>query len=120
MDIAAQLATILRSVGFIVKEEVRYMPIGCWPRSPELKLLGQVVGEMLTGGLEGLSLRLFTRDLGWTKEATLVFLAKVRKSIRDRNVRACFTTYVALQLLGQQTLTSASYAVCGRKPLHGA
>ena len=120
LDVATQFANILRSVGFIVTEEVRYMPVGRWPRDPRLKRLGHIMGEGLMAGLEGLSLRLFTRDLGWTKEATLVFLAKVRKSIRDRNVRACFTTYVALQLLGQQTLTSASYAVCGRKPLHGA
>jgi hypothetical protein len=59
-------------------------------------LLGQVVGEMLTGGLEGLSLRLFTRDLGWTKEETLIFLAKVRKSIWDCNIRVYFIVYVAL------------------------
>ena len=118
LDITAQFANILRSVGFIVTEEVRYMPVGRWPRDPRLKRLGHIMGEGLMAGLEGLSLRLFTRDLGWTKEETLVFLTKVRKSIRDRNVRAYFRAYVAPQPVGQQTLTSTSYAVCGRKPLH--
>ena len=73
VNVATHLVKILRSVGSIVKEEVRYVHIECWLRDLKLILLGQVVGEMLTGGPEGLSLRLFTRDLGWTKEEALIF-----------------------------------------------
>lgn len=119
LNAVAKVADLLRNAGFVVTEEIRHMPIGSWPRDPGRKRLGRVVGEMLTSGLEGLSLRLFTRYLGWTKEETLVYLTKVRKSIRDRNVKAYFKVYVTLQTLRQQTLTSASYALRGYKPLHG-
>jgi hypothetical protein len=42
----------------------------------------------LTGGLEGLTLALFRRSLGWTKEDVEVFLVDVRKELNDRKIHA--------------------------------
>lgn len=41
--------------------------------------------ENMSGSLSGLSMALFTRGLGWTKEALEVFLVDVRKDMRDRS-----------------------------------
>lgn len=44
--------------------------------------------EDLGGGLEGLSVALFTRVLGWSKEETDIFLAGVRKDMKDTKIHA--------------------------------
>jgi hypothetical protein len=44
--------------------------------------------EDLGPGLEGLSMALFTRILGWTKEETDVFLAGVRKDMKNTKIHA--------------------------------
>jgi len=40
----------------------------------------------ITGGLEGLTLALFTRGLGWAKEDAEVFLVDVRKELNDTKI----------------------------------
>lgn len=39
---------------------------------------------LMEDSLEAYSLALYTRVLGWTREELTVFLAEVRKEIRDR------------------------------------
>lgn len=40
------------------------------------------------GGLEGLSLALLTRGLGWDKERVLAYLTAVRKDLYDPKIHA--------------------------------
>jgi hypothetical protein len=42
----------------------------------------------LEPGLEGLSMAIFTRILGWTKEETEVFLTLVRKDMKDTKIHS--------------------------------
>ena len=42
----------------------------------------------LKEGLEGFSLVLFTRILGWSPEEVQVMLSKVRKDLEDRSIHA--------------------------------
>jgi len=42
--------------------------------------------EATAPGLEGLSLGLFTRVLGWTKEEVEVFLVGVRRDMKDTRI----------------------------------
>lgn len=42
----------------------------------------------LKEGIEGFSLVLFTRILGWAPEEVQVLLSKVRKDFEDRNIHA--------------------------------
>lgn len=42
----------------------------------------------LKEGLEGFSLVLFTRVLGWSPEEVQVLLSKVRKDLENRNIHA--------------------------------
>ncbi|KND92589.1 hypothetical protein TOPH_02811, partial [Tolypocladium ophioglossoides CBS 100239] len=102
IDVAPRFTKILEDAGFIaVTEETRPVPIGGWPRDPTLKLIGRIVGEMLTDNLEGISSALFTRNLKWTEEEMRVYLARVRKDLRVHDMMAL----------------SRAYVVWGRKPL---
>ncbi len=44
----------------------------------------------LLEGLQGASMMLFTKALGWSPEAVDVFLVDVRKELKDRNIHAYF------------------------------
>jgi hypothetical protein len=50
--------------------------------------VGLWTNENLGPGLEGFSLGLFTRVLGWKKEEVEVFLTKVRKDMNDKKTHA--------------------------------
>lgn len=39
-------------------------------------------------GLEGLSMAIFTRALGWSKQETEVFLVDVRKDLKDTKIHS--------------------------------
>lgn len=46
--------------------------------------------ENFSTGLAGLSMAVFTRGLGWSQEELEVFLADVRKSMKDPNVHGYY------------------------------
>lgn len=46
--------------------------------------------ENFTTGLAGLSMAVFTRGLGWSQEEVEIFLADVRRSIRDVSVHGYY------------------------------
>lgn len=46
--------------------------------------------ENIAGGLYGVSVALFTRALGWTKEELEVFLVDVRKELKDMKIHSYF------------------------------
>jgi hypothetical protein len=56
--------------------------------------IGLWVHEDFAGGLEGLSMAIFTRGLGWTKEEVIGFLVDVRKDMDDTKVHAYTQLYV--------------------------
>ncbi len=44
--------------------------------------------ENMCGGVEGLSMGLFTRVLGWSKAEVDVFLVDVRKDMKDTKIHS--------------------------------
>ncbi|OBT51722.1 hypothetical protein VE04_07555 [Pseudogymnoascus sp. 24MN13] len=72
-------------------------------RDPRMKVLGAWEMENLLSNLEGMTMRVFQKALGWTPEEVSVFLVGVRKEIRDRSIHAYWPYYT----------------VYGRKPLSG-
>jgi hypothetical protein len=50
--------------------------------------LGAWAQENIAIGADALSVAVFTRVLGWTKEEFDVFLAKVRRDMRDLKIHA--------------------------------
>jgi len=51
------------------------------------------VFQNIEPGLEGLSMAVFTRGLGWSKEQTEVFLAGVRKDMKNTKVHCYWEMY---------------------------
>ncbi|KAI9742766.1 MAG: hypothetical protein M1818_003495 [Claussenomyces sp. TS43310] len=75
--------------GFVdVQEKIVKLPINTWPRDREYKKIGKWWYDNLVMGLQGFSLALLTRVMGWSKEEIEVFLADVRKGMKDRHVHA--------------------------------
>lgn len=79
----------IREAGF---EDVHHkrirLPLGVWPKDKQLKEVGAFNLVQLREGLEGFSLALFTRILGWSTDELEVLLSKVRKDLDNRNVHA--------------------------------
>lgn len=81
----------VKDAGFKNVVHRRYkIPIGPWPKDPTLKEIGVYNHMQVSGGLEGLSLRLYTNVLKWTAEEVMVLLAKVRKDLANPNIHAQF------------------------------
>ncbi len=123
----AQYKRWFEDAGFeLVVERKFKIPSNPWPKDPRLRLIGAFELEYFLGGLEGMSLRVFERGLGWTAERTSVFCASVRKDIRNSRFHAYYPLYVSLsisffipsslRMLFLTMLTVHSYVVYGRKP----
>ena len=71
-----------------VTENIFKLPCGPWPRDNRLKLIGAWEQHNLLNNLEGMTMRLFHKGLGWTEDEILVFSAMLRKDIRNLNFHA--------------------------------
>jgi hypothetical protein len=65
-------------------------PSNGWPKDPLMKTLGQWNQTNILEGLEGFSLALLTRVLGWQREEVDVFVARVSNDMRNRRIHAYF------------------------------
>ena len=79
----------IREAGFedVHHERIR-LPLGVWSKDKQMKEVGAFNLVQLREGLEGFSLALFTRILGWSTDKLEVLLSKVRKDLDNRNVHA--------------------------------
>lgn len=85
----------LKDAGFSnVTERVFKVPIGTWPKNETLATVGLYNQAMCTDGLQGNSMKTFTKGLGWTAEEVEVFLIAVRASLKDRSVHSYLTFHV--------------------------
>lgn len=95
LDIISQVPEMMRDAGYsdIVARQVKW-PINTWPRDPKHKDLGQWAHENFSWGCESMSLALFTRVLGWSSEEVRVFMAQVRKDLKDRRIHAYWNFWI--------------------------
>ncbi|KAF5551650.1 methyltransferase [Fusarium mexicanum] len=78
---------IVEKTGFRnVVETIYTWPTNSWPQEPKLKELGKWNLINFESGLEGVSLALFTRVLGWSKDEVLSLCADVRNELRNPKV----------------------------------
>ncbi|EHK23609.1 uncharacterized protein TRIVIDRAFT_190556 [Trichoderma virens Gv29-8] len=77
-----------------VTEEVYKMPCTPWAKDKRLKLIGAWEQHNLMNHLEGLTMRLFQKSLGWSEEEILVISAMLRKELRDLGVHSYWPYYV--------------------------
>ncbi|KAF2457406.1 S-adenosyl-L-methionine-dependent methyltransferase, partial [Lineolata rhizophorae] len=85
------LADQMREAGFVdVREHVLKLPVGPWPKDKRLKHVGMFEMVNMVEGVEALSMRLFTRALGWSPERVQLLLERVRKEAKDRKVHSYY------------------------------
>ncbi|KAE8406422.1 S-adenosyl-L-methionine-dependent methyltransferase [Aspergillus pseudonomiae] len=87
MNVAAEHQKQMRDAGFTdVKEKIYKFPMGPWAKEKRLKEAGRFHREVMIMSLESYALALCTRVLGWSPVEVAVFLASVRKELRDPRV----------------------------------
>lgn len=83
LDNAHEYAQKLKNVGFLdVKEEIRKVPIGQWPKDPTLKELGKIQAHQEAQLIESYTPAIFSRVLGWQEAEIQVLMAKVKNDLR--------------------------------------
>ncbi|KAF2841840.1 S-adenosyl-L-methionine-dependent methyltransferase [Patellaria atrata CBS 101060] len=81
----------MEEIGYVDIEERSFVfPTNPWPKDKKLKEIGRWNEINITDGLQGFSLALFTRVLGWTKEEVEVHCARVRNDMHNRAIHAYF------------------------------
>lgn len=71
-----------------VTEQVFKQPCGPWPKDKRLKIIGAWEQLNLFHNLEGMVMRLFQKTLGISEVEITVFLAELRRDIRNHNIHA--------------------------------
>lgn len=93
----------MEEAGFInVKQVIHFLPTNMWPKDEKLKELGTWQMVNVLEGLEGFSLALFTKTLGWSREELEILLAAVRKDVQNRKIHAYWKV---VTVIGQKPLT---------------
>ncbi|GKT41318.1 secondary metabolism regulator LAE1 [Colletotrichum spaethianum] len=88
-DIADANPQRLRDAGFLNQvNEIRKVPVGEWPRRPELKMIGIYCQAVLYDGLHAVTIGPLTRGLGWSPEAVELLLVDVRKHLIDKSIHS--------------------------------
>lgn len=91
MDHAPQWKGMLEEAGFDdVQEEVFKIPIGSWPKDPKLKEIGGVQYYQELQAVDSYTPAVFSRVLGWSDTEIDVFIAKVKKELKDPSIHLYF------------------------------
>jgi hypothetical protein len=77
-----------------VTEVVYKLPCSPWALDKRYKLLGLWEQHNLLQNLEGMTMRIFAKGLGWDEDEILVFNALLRKDLRNLNYHCYWPFYV--------------------------
>ena len=73
---------VLDAAGFsVAKAKAFQVPLGEWAEQPQMRVIGKMTLISVLEGLEATSLRLLTRELGWTEEGVRELCGKVMREI---------------------------------------
>jgi hypothetical protein len=99
-DNITHYAEWMREIGFEdVVEKNFYWPTSSWAKGKYFKQIGIYFQEDMLNGLEGMSMKVLTRFMGWTPEEVQAFLVGVRRDFRDRSIHAYAAMWVTLTQL---------------------
>lgn len=80
---------LMEEAGYVDVKEVQYVwPQNPWPKDRKLKELGRWNLVNMLDGLEGYSMALLTRAHGMSVEEVQVFLADVRRDMKDTRIHS--------------------------------
>lgn len=83
----AEYPQMMEDAGFVnVQSAMKKRPTNDWPKDPRMKEIGRYSCLNFLEGLEGFSMKPFTRALGWSPEEVSILLAKVRKETVTRKI----------------------------------
>ncbi|OLN85070.1 hypothetical protein CCHL11_10246 [Colletotrichum chlorophyti] len=89
------LARGITEAGFVVEGEHEWkVPIGGWARDPALKELGAINLEYNDQSLEGFGLYLLKEVLDWEYAEVMVFVAEMRKALRDSKLQPYYVLHL--------------------------
>ncbi|KFY58121.1 hypothetical protein V497_05053 [Pseudogymnoascus sp. VKM F-4516 (FW-969)] len=92
LAVARKYGSMMMSAGFEnVVEEVFDLPIGDWMSDRRMKEVGAFQRFQMVEGLHGIAFGALTRVAGWTPTRVQVFLAGVRREMKDRGVHCMYT-----------------------------
>ncbi|KAJ4178436.1 hypothetical protein NW759_017352 [Fusarium solani] len=101
LEVAVDWKEKMEKAGFVgVQQEMRKMPIGAWPKDLKLKEIGKYQLIQQIEAVESYTPRIFSTVMGWEEEELQVYVAKVKKELKDPSIHL----YVPI------------YFVWGRKP----
>ncbi|KAH8750231.1 S-adenosyl-L-methionine-dependent methyltransferase, partial [Hyaloscypha sp. PMI_1271] len=87
LDNPAQYAEWMRDVGFVnVRHVVYKWPCNPWPKDKKHKTLGLRTLVNAHDGVEGFTMAMFTRVLGWQPEDVQPFFVDVRKDLKNKGI----------------------------------
>jgi hypothetical protein len=87
LDNPPKYARWMRETGFVnVQHYVFKWPSNPWPKDDKHKLLGMWTLANILDGIEGFTMAMFTRVLGWQPAEVQRFLVDVRKDARDKSI----------------------------------
>ncbi|KAF5724918.1 hypothetical protein FMUND_348 [Fusarium mundagurra] len=87
IDCAPLWKDTLIAAGFEnVREEIRKMPLGSWPKDPKLKEIGKYQSIQEGKAIESYTPQIFSAVLGWSQEEIQVFMTKVKNEIKDPSI----------------------------------
>jgi hypothetical protein len=88
---AKDLKSMMEKAGFVdVEEHILKLPVGPWPKDRRLKKVGLFESVNMQEGLEALTIKAFTKALGWSAEQVQLFMMDVRKQVKDRSVHSYY------------------------------
>ncbi|KAH1508716.1 hypothetical protein KXV70_003640 [Aspergillus fumigatus] len=77
------------AAGFVDVVERRFkVPIGSWAKDPRLKELGLYNRLQWEEGIEGWTMMLLTKFLGWSREEVDLYLMEMRQALRNPKIHA--------------------------------
>jgi hypothetical protein len=83
----------MEEIGFVNVVEKRFSwALNPWPKGKHNKLVAMWMQQDLLDGLQGLSMALLTRGLGWSREQVELLLVEVRKDVLNRGIHAYLET----------------------------
>jgi hypothetical protein len=90
----------MADIGFVdIVQTYKRWPMNTWPRDEKYKILGTWNLANMNNGLEAFSMAPLTRALGWKRNEVAVFLADVRKEVKDKSIHAYWPVCVVHSLV---------------------
>jgi hypothetical protein len=88
---AANYRQMMEEVGFeCVVEKRFYWPTSSWPKGAYLKTVGAYWQEDLLRGFEGISLKVLTTGLGWSKDEVMKIVEEIKAEIKKPTLHSYF------------------------------